>query len=488
MRRPIFFFTVVLMATQLAAQIPAAEYRARRERVAKALGPNAMLVLTSPQPAHRNGDVAYPFRQDDDLLYLTGINQADTTLVMIPSETQYRETLFVSEPDPSQEVWTGRLMTLDEARSVSGVGEVVTASKSRQFLEAAWQGSPFGKSDVYRYYRGPSMPAFREAVRAGRAELWLPLANRSGDPLSRELTMAADVCRRYPEIAIRNAQPVLLAIRELKSPAELALIQRAIDITAQAQKAAMKRVGSATNESQVQATIEFTFLDQGADGWGFPSIVASGANATTLHYESNHAPIDHAALLTTDIGAEVSGYTADVTRTYPASGRFTEPQRALYAAVLAAQNEVLAMMRPGARWVDLDAKAVSVVGRELTRLGLTSKNELAQTRLYLMHGVGHPLGLRVHDVFDPERRLEPGMVVTDEPGIYVRRADVIASEVFKKLPASEQASITAALDRYAGIGVRIEDDVLITEGEPRLLSSGAPRTIAAIEEWMNASR
>jgi Xaa-Pro aminopeptidase len=186
----------------------------------------------------------------------------------------------------------------------------------------------------------------------------------------------------------------------------------------------------------------------------------------------------------TDLGAEVDGYSADVTRTYPADGTFSPEQRAIYEIVLAAQNESLALMRPGHRHVEVNDRAIEVVGRELLKLGLVTKNTREQARLYLFHGTGHPLGLQVHDVYDTARPYEPGMVFTNEPGVYVRKDDILASDVFAHLPASEQTSMRAALMRYDGIGVRIEDDVLITSGEPKILSARAPRTVNEIESWM----
>jgi len=183
------------------------------------------------------------------------------------------------------------------------------------------------------------MPSFLAAVRGGRAEVWLVLEDRAGaTALSREQQFADQLRRRYPEVKFRDASPLLHAMREIKSAAELALIQRAVDITSEAQKAAMARVLTATRESQVQATIEFTFRNLGACCWAFPSIVAAGRNATTLHYESNNDPIVRGGLLLTDIGAEVEGYSADVTRTYPAGGTFSADQRAIYDAVFAAQS------------------------------------------------------------------------------------------------------------------------------------------------------
>lgn len=487
MKPAAFAAILFLLTTPIVAQeIPASEYVARRERVARSIGANGMLVLTSPEPASRNGDVSYPFRQDDHLLYLTGITQPNTSLVLIPSEGKYREILFVDEADPAREVWTGRLMTIEEARTRSGVAEISGSATFRPFLDAALGGTSFGPSEVYRYFRGASLPAFRELVRGGRAEMWVPLRRRGSNESDapRELRLVTDVKRRFPEVAVRNADPMLVSMREVKSAAELALIQKAIDITAAAHKAAMRRILTATNEKQVHATIEHAFLEGGADGWGFPSIVAAGENGTTLHYERNDAPIVRDALLVADIGAEVRGYTADVTRTFPADGTFSDAQREIYQAVLTAQNEVLPLMRPGTLWRDIHSKALDTVGRELAKLGLITENVPAQTKLYFMHGLGHPLGLQVHDVFDPDRKLEAGMVITNEPGIYVRPDDVTGSEVFGKLTPEQQAGIRRALDRYRGIGVRIEDDVLITATAPKLLSAAAPRTIEEIERWM----
>jgi Xaa-Pro aminopeptidase len=277
-------------------------------------------------------------------------------------------------------------------------------------------------------------------------------------------------------------------MREIKSPAELTLVQRAVDITAAAQKAAMRRVLTAAHEYEVQATIEFTFRTLGACCWGFPSIVAAGRNTTTLHYETDNDPIARGGLLLSDIGAEVEGYGADVTRTYPVDGAFSPEQRAIYEAVLAAQTESLALMRPGHRHLEVNDKAIEVVGRELLKLGLVTKATPEQAGLYLFHGTGHPLGLQTHDVYDRVRAYEPGMVFTNEPGVYVRQDDVMASDLFKRLPAAEQTTIRAALQRYDGIGIRIEDDVLITAGEPRVLSAAAPRTVKEIETWMAAGK
>jgi Xaa-Pro aminopeptidase len=482
-----------LLATQTPAErggVLPAEYQARRAALANALGPDAVFIAFSSEPARRTGDVDWPFRQEDNLLYLTGAGEPDTTLVLLPGERERREVIFSRDRDPSNERWTGVIPSAEQVTSTTGVRDVISSRRFTQFVDALFQGRGWGAPQQSGYFAAPGMPAFLASVRAGRAEVWLVMHDRGaiGGPPTREQRFADDLRRQYPDIRFRDAAPLLLTMREIKSPAELTLIQRAIDITAEAQKAAMTRVLTATLESEVQATIEFTFRNLGACCWGFPSIVAAGRNSTTLHYETDNEPIVRGGLLLTDIGAEVEGYSADVTRTYPADGRFSPEQRAIYEVVLAAQNESMALMRPGHRHLEVNDKAIEVVGRELLRLGLVTKATKEQAGLYLFHGTGHPLGLQTHDVYDRARAYEPGMVFTNEPGVYVRKDDVLASEIFRQLPAPEQSSMRTALQRYDGIGIRIEDDVLITSGEPKVLSSGAPRTVQEIERLMAASR
>ncbi|MGH9144105.1 MAG: aminopeptidase P family protein [Vicinamibacterales bacterium] len=461
------------------------EYQARRDALDGALGPDAVFIAFSSEPARRTGDVDWPFRQEDNLLYLTGMNEPDTTLVLLPGERERREVIFTRDRDPSNERWTGVIPSAAQVTAATGVHEVISSRRFNQFIDALFQGGGWAAPAQTGYYAPPGMPGFLASVRAGRAAVWLVMHDR-GSPgtMTREQRFADDLRRRYPDVRFRDAAPLLLAMREVKSPAELTLVQRAVDITAEAQKAAMRRVLTASRESEVQATIEFTFRNLGACCWGFPSIVAAGRNATTLHYETNNDPIVRDGLLLTDIGAEVDGYSADVTRTYPADGTFSPEQRAIYEVVLAAQTESLPLMRSGHRHLEVNNKAIEVVGRELLKLGLVTRNTLEQAGLYLFHGTGHPLGLQTHDVYDRARAYEPNMVFTNEPGVYVRKDDILASETFTKLPAAEQTSMRAALQRYDGIGVRIEDDVLITSGEPKVLSAAAPRTVSEIEAWM----
>ena len=481
---------LAMPSTAQRAGIAPAEYQSRRAALAKAIGSDAVLIAFSSEPARRTADTDWPFRQEDNLLYLTGLNQPDTTLVLMPDERERREVIFARDRDPANERWTGVIPSAERVTAATGVREVVPTRRFNQFIEALFEGRGWDAPSQSSYFAPPGMPAFLASVRAGRAQVWLVMHDRSplGGRPTREQRFADDLRHQYPDVRFRDAAPLLLAMREIKSPAELTLLQRAIDITADAQKAAMARVLTAAHEYELQATIEYTFRNLGACCWGFPSIVAAGRNTTTLHYETNNDPIARDGLVLTDLGAEVDGYSADVTRTYPADGTFSPEQRAIYEIVLAAQNESLALMRPGHRHLEVNDTALDVVGRQLLKLGLVTKNTREQARLYLFHGTGHPLGLQVHDVYDTARPYQPGMVFTNEPGVYVRQDDILASEIFKQLPASEQASMRAALERYDGIGVRIEDDVLITAGEPKILSAAAPRTIKDIEAWMAARR
>ena len=473
----------LLLALPLFAQnIASSEYQARRDAVARAIGPNGVFIALSPEPVTRNGSVEWPFRQDDDLKYLTGIDEQQTALVILPSEPKWRDMIFTRPFDASAELWTGPIPTTEEVKSTSGITNVSPYDQFEVFLKALFGGRAWGPSTEYRAFRGPGFPNFRTIQREGRATVWLLLGDRAATAAPVK-SLLARLRNDYPELQFRDATPELLRLREVKSAPELALLQRAIDVTDEAHRAAMQRVRNATHEYQLQATIEFTYRDRGADGWGFPSIVAAGRNATILHYEINDAPIVRDGLVLVDIGAEVDGYTADITRTFPADGTFSPEQRAIHDAVLRAQTESMKLMRPGASFSKINTRAEEILGEELLKLSLITRNETDQVRLYYRHGVGHPIGLQVHDVYDRLRPFEAGMVVTNEPGIYVRRADIVASPWYAKLNADERKGVDAALARYEGIGVRIEDDLLITNGEPRLLSK-SPRSAGEIEAFM----
>lgn len=472
----------LFLGVSMSAQIPPSEYQNRRDTVARKIGPAGVFIALSPAPVVRNGDVEWPYRQADDLRYLTGIRERDTALVILPSSPEWRDVVFARQFDAAAELWTGPIPTAEETKAVSGIERIETFDRFRPFLDALFGGRPWGPTTEYGYYRTPAFPEFRNSMRSGNATVWLLLGDRSAtaEPVEELLEHLRE---EYAELQFRDATHLLISMREVKSEAELALLKRAIDITDEAHRAAMRRAKTATHENQLQATIEFTYRDMGADGWGFPSIVASGRNATVLHYEKNDAAIPRDGLILMDIGAEVDGYTADITRTIPADGTFTAEQRAIHDIVYKAQNESMKLMRAGSSMSKVNRRAEEVIGDELVKLGLIIRNDLESVRMFFRHGVGHPIGLQVHDSFDRTRPLEAGMVMSNEPGIYVRKRDIIASDYYRKLTADERRRVDAALDRYDGIGVRIEDDLLITKGEPKLLSK-SPRSAAEIEAYM----
>ncbi len=470
--------------------VEAEEFAERRRAVMEAIGPDSVLVMMAPEAASRNGDVHWPFRQDDDLYWLTGVAEPASALVMMPGAERYSQVLFARDRDPLSEKWDGPIPEHEELARVSGIDEVHSAGGEVDLVEAALAGWHWGESDLYRYFREPVAPSVLDAVRRGEAEVWLDLGKmgistglRRGH-VTPEQRLADRVREAFPEVTVRSVTRLLADLREIKSPAEVAILEHAIDLTEAGIRAGMERALTAERENQIQASVEHAFRDLGACCWGFPSIVAAGANTTILHYPPAEEPVPRDGLVLLDVGADYAGYTADITRTFPADGTFSTEQREIYQAVLDTWNTLLPRVRPGTRMADLHGQAVELLGEKLLELGLVTENVPEQVTWHFPHGLGHPLGLQVHDVFDRTRTFEPGMVWTLEPGIYVRPADVEASPVFEELAPEERATLRETLARYGGIGVRIEDDLLITDGAPRVLSDGTPREVAEIEALM----
>ena len=269
----------------------------------------------------------------------------------------------------------------------------------------------------------------------------------------------------------------------MKSPAEVRLIQHAVDITGEGVGRALAAAPRAKWEYELEAEIEYAFRRGGALV-GYPSITGCGANATILHYSESTGPCRPGDLLLMDVGAEFAHYSADVTRTVPVSGRFTPAQADIYNAVLAAQEAALRDARPGARLSDVHNAAVNSLKESLLRLGLITDRNSTQHGLWFMHGTSHWLGMNVHDVGANAARLEPGMVFTVEPGIYVR------ADALERAPKTAEwrkfaEAVRPAFEKYKNIGVRIEDDVVITTDGHRNLSASVPRTVSEVEAAMS---
>jgi Xaa-Pro aminopeptidase len=287
-----------------------------------------------------------------------------------------------------------------------------------------------------------------------------------------------------PPVKVKDAAPIFTRLRAVKSPREIDLLQHAADITAEAFDRAYAVAVPDTPEYEVQAQFEFTFLRRNGH-WGYPCIIASGLNATTLHYETNRDSMKAGDLLLMDAGAEFDGYSADVTRTIPVSGRFSQPQAEIYRLVWAAQQAGIAAARPGRTPAEVLAAADKVLGEGLQRLGLiTSATSTREIRIWMFHGISHGIGLNVHDPgvggTTGWREYKPGMVVTMEPGLYFR-LDALENLAKTEENAKFIAAVKPAYEKYKGIGVRIEDDILIGDGGSKVMSAEVPSKLEDVE-------
>ena len=410
-----------------AGPVPVDRLTARRAALLERIG-NGVAVLRSADEKSIEGD--YPqdsdFRQDNDFFYLTGLETADSWLVLIASTTAPDQVvLFIPARDSMEERWTGPKMGPGpEAVAATGVQDVRSSQTAREFIREALKAS--GTLLLPRY-------------RAPRDSIVL-----------KELGLADSLGRT---ITRKPLSGHLAALRQVKDADEVARLRRAIDITAEAQREAMKSARPGMWEYELEAIIEYTFRRRGAERVGFPTIVGTGINGTTLHYDKGRRQSEAGDLVVMDVGAEFGYYSADVTRTIPISGTFTPRQRALYNLVLGSQQAAIDSVRPGMTIMRLQEIASNYMRNhsgDLCAPGPCNR--------YFIHGLSHWLGMDVHDVGDYSAKLAPGMVLTVEPGIY------IPSEA---------------------LGIRIEDDILVTATGSENLSAGAPRKAEDIEKLMS---
>jgi Xaa-Pro aminopeptidase len=467
----------------------------RRQALMGQLGNQAIVILFAAEPRNYAGDVDWPYRQENDFFYLTGIAQAGSTLVLIPGAEKVREILFLPPSNPSQENWTGHILTPAEGRRISGIQDTWDARSFDSFLatlippakevlaapagggrgatggRSGGQSSPGIPVDVSREFAKTI-----EVVGAGTAELYM-LGGESPE-YRREVEFTGKLAAACPGLIVKSPQRILDSMRTVKSPREIDLLKYAVDITAEAFQRAYALGVPGTPEYEIQAQFEFTFLRRNAH-WGYPCIVASGTNATTLHYETNKDTMKAGDLLLMDDAAEFDGYSADVTRTIPVSGKFTTEQAEIYRLVWEGQRAGIQAALPGKTNADITAAAAKVMAEGLVKLGLmTDARSRQQLAIWFNHGISHGIGLNVHD---PGRReFQPGMAITMEPGIYIRPD---ALDNLPKTPENEKfiAAVKPAFEKYKGIGVRIEDDVLITSGQPQVLSAGIPSRLDEVE-------
>jgi len=478
-----------------------AELAQRRAKVAQAIGPSAVLILFSAEPRVYANDVDYEYRQENNLYYLTQLKQKRATLVLLPGNKQTPEILFIPRRDTFAEVWNGRMYSAEEVAQTSGIKEIWEARELEPFLQALRAHQPYRpkpENILMTLAAGAPQPdagtGFESVFAAAdknAAELYT-LAPRGTGP-SREYAyeqrFVTDWAKAPGGFVIKNAWPIFVGMRMRKSPMELRLLQHAIDITTEAQQRAWLAAGEAKWEYEVDAEVIYTFKRRNADHWGYPSIVGCGPNATTLHYIESQGKVKPGELILMDVGAEYEHYTADVTRTFPVNGRFSPPQAEIYQVVYDAQDAAASAIRPGALFSDVHRAATAVIKDGLLKMGLLTDTNSEQYRIWFMHGTSHWLGMNVHDVGNAAR-LEPGMVFTNEPGIYIR-PDALDHQPYGWKPDDWEkfkAAVRPAFEKYKGIGVRIEDDMLVTADGTRWLTEALPRKMSEIEAFIANGR
>lgn len=434
--------------------MPAKSYARRRRQLMRIAGDNAILILPAALERFRSRDTHYPYRQDSDLLYLTGFPEPEAVLVLVPGRAHGEALLFCRERDPDREGWDGPRYGTEGAVEAFGMDDAYPITDLDDILPSLLEG----RSRVY-YHFG------RDAEFDLKLIGWV---NR----VRAMMRMGAQPPHEFFELG----HP-LDELRLIKDRDEIRLMQRAADISVAAHQAAMRSVRPGIREYELQAEVERVFrMNDAVPAYG--TIVGAGANGCVLHYVANAGQARDGDLVLIDAGAEYRGYAADITRTFPVSGRFSPEQRALHDLVGAAQAAALAQARPGVAYEAGHVAAVETLTEGLLRLGLL-KGKLARHlkegsyKRFYRHKTGHWIGLDVHDVgeyrIDGESRLlEPGMVFTIEPGLYVSPDD------------------TSVAARWRGIGIRTEDDVLVTNDGHRVLTDALARSSDEIEAFMAA--
>ena len=448
-----------------------AELAKRRAAVAEKMENNSVLVLLSAEPKIYSNSVDYVFRQENNFVYLTGLKQKGAVFVMTKSGDAVSEYLFLPRRNPVSETWDGKMYSDDEARNISGLKTIIPTTERAAFFDALKTKQPFAAKAG-----GVEIGAFETVY------MLLPSSPNDGNAM-REFRQENEFRKELGERNVINARPIFAQLRLVKSPYELKLMQHAIDISTEAHMRSMAMVHHAKWEYEVQAEVEYTFRRRNADYWGYPSIVGCGQNATTLHYQIPKGEVKSGDLLLMDVGAEYEHYTADITRTFPVNGKFSKEQAEIYQIVYDAQEAVAKMTKPGVRFAALQAEAARVIEDGLFRLGLVTAKDGQQFRRWYMHGLGHWLGMNVHDVGDYGTPLAPGMVFTNEPGIYIR-PDTL--EWLPDTPENREfiAKVKPAFEKYKSIGVRIEDDMLVTTTGVEWMNKALPRSIGDIESFM----
>lgn len=406
-------------------------YESRRNRLLEQMADNSLLILYSGEALHISADAYYHFEANRHFFYLTGLRRDNMALVMRKSGSTQSVMLYIEEADPKAERWTGKMVTADEAKQITGIADIRYIDRMNREINFLLNASDITSCyfDCYRH-QTTDLPDYNLAKAQAFAEA-------------------------HPGITVRNLWHAVSRMRMAKDADEVAAIQTAVEITNQSLQHVMMTLVPGMKEYQAQANYEHMVHYLGAEGPSFPTIAGSGMNGCMLHYETNRDTCADGSLLLLDLGTKYEGYCSDITRTYPVNGKFTDRQRKVYEIVLKANKEVAAQAKPGMTTRSLNDICRKVLAEGCIELGLIqNEQELGK---YYMHGVSHHLGIDVHDVTVADVALEPGSVITNEPGLYI--------------------------DEWA-IGIRIEDDLLITEDGCKVLSAAIIKEPDEIEAFM----
>jgi len=414
-------------------------YKKHREDFFARMDSQSFLVLFSGKAPHKSGDQKYPYTPNRNFYYMTGIGRENMILLLVKGKSVGHEYLFIEEPSEYMTKWFGPRMSKEEASGKSGI----IFDNVRYMNEFSGFLSLNVLTDSRKSLAGIMRTAYLDMYRS--------------EPLSKPVNHSYfdAIIGNYPELTVKNAGEIIDILRMVKDESEIAEIETAIGYTKKGLEAIYKTVRPGINERELEAVFAYEIRRQGSDGVSFDTIVASGMNATSLHYEENNCVINGGDLVLTDLGALSGPYAADITRTFPASGEFTTRQKKIYELVLSVNKACISKVRPGLVMADLFSFAKEELARGLIRLGVM--RDMSEIDKYYYHSVSHFLGLDVHDVGTYQLPLVPGVVLTIEPGVYIEEE---------------------------GIGIRIEDDVLVTAKGSQNLSESIPKEISEIERLL----
>jgi Xaa-Pro aminopeptidase len=468
------------------------DLRARRTAVMDALGSGTALVLWSAPRRVYSTDTDYEYRQESNMLYLTGLEETDATLVLVPGASGPREFLFIRAKDPFYELWNGSVPSPEDVAARTGVAQVFPQRGTEAFDAFFHELSGREAASAPQGPHAAAAAGRAAAPVAGPFRLLMledPAAPATEPASVGQIAWAKAFAAGRSDTSLASASDVLDRVRRVKTPYEQGVMRRAAEITAGAHIEGMKVTRPGRWEYQVEAAIEHWFLSHGAMSWAYPSIVGSGSNATILHYTESTRQMQAGDLLLVDAGANFQGLAADVTRTWPVSGRFSPDQRVLYDIVLEALEAGAASARPGGSVQEVTRAVRAVIGRGLLRVGLVIDPEAATGRsaqidLWFPHSPVHGIGIDVHESL---RMLEPGVTFTIEPGIYVR-PDTLGRLAQNPGQAELARALRPAVERFLHMGIRIEDTVLMTTGGLEVLSSKVPKQASEIEHLVGSGR